>query len=424
MTATPLQAPYCYFTDDDGNPLAGGKVYSYVAGAYPTLKATYTSYTGLTPNANPVILDASGTAEIWISGSYRFDVYDANDVLIRSVDNITANDAGGFDTVYTQATATAGASISFAEGTNNGSNTVTVQSPASISSNAIVQLPATSGTLALVSGMADGRLTLTTAVPITTTDVTAATSVYYTPYKGNKIALYTGTLWVQYTFTEMTLALGTLTASRPYDVFLDYNDGAPLLVSLAWTNDTTRATALTTQDGVYVKTGDTQQRYLGTFYTTSTTTTEDSLANRYLWNYYNRVNKSMLKQDATASWNYSTAAFRQANNSTANQLNFVIGVSEDIVTAQSFSYVQSSTGTARTVITAVGLDATTGFATGALGGYNTVSSSIIQTISCTFRGFVAAGRHYLAWLEFGAGADTQTWFGSSSATGINGNILC
>ena len=42
----------------------------------------------------------------------------------------------------------------------------------------------------------NGRLTLTSGTPVTTNDVTAATTIYYTPYKGNAIQLYNGTNWI------------------------------------------------------------------------------------------------------------------------------------------------------------------------------------------------------------------------------------
>ena len=45
--------------DDDGSPLAGGKVFFYTAGT-STKQNTYTDSTGATPNANPVVLDARG----------------------------------------------------------------------------------------------------------------------------------------------------------------------------------------------------------------------------------------------------------------------------------------------------------------------------------------------------------------------------
>lgn len=78
--------------DANGNPLAGGKVYTYEAGT-TTPKTSYTDSTGTTPNTNPVILDSSGAADIWISGTYKIRVTDASDVLIREEDGIN-NDQG------------------------------------------------------------------------------------------------------------------------------------------------------------------------------------------------------------------------------------------------------------------------------------------------------------------------------------------
>jgi hypothetical protein len=69
-------------------------VYTYTAGT-TTPKNSFTSATGLTPNANPVVLDSAGRAEIWLTGSYRIDVKTSADVLVRSVDNFTAFSSGG-----------------------------------------------------------------------------------------------------------------------------------------------------------------------------------------------------------------------------------------------------------------------------------------------------------------------------------------
>jgi hypothetical protein len=92
--AVPLQAPYAQFFDSNGDPLSGGKVYTYIAGT-TTPKATYTDAGGLTPAANPIILDSSGRAAIWIVGTYRIDVYTSADVLVRSTDEVPAFTAGG-----------------------------------------------------------------------------------------------------------------------------------------------------------------------------------------------------------------------------------------------------------------------------------------------------------------------------------------
>lgn len=80
---------FAQFLDDNGNPLSGGKLYSYEAGT-TTPKATFTTAAGSVENANPIILDSAGRATLFIEGSYRFDLFDSNDVLIDSTDNVTA----------------------------------------------------------------------------------------------------------------------------------------------------------------------------------------------------------------------------------------------------------------------------------------------------------------------------------------------
>lgn len=73
----------------DGKPLAGGKVYTYSAGT-TTSKATYTTMAGTVANPNPVILDQSGKAKIFLGdGSYRLQIKDSNDALIDDIDQIS-----------------------------------------------------------------------------------------------------------------------------------------------------------------------------------------------------------------------------------------------------------------------------------------------------------------------------------------------
>jgi len=82
--------PYQQFFDDDGAPLAGGFVYTYAAGSYSTPKAAYTTAAGDVELPNPIELDSSGRAVIFISGSYNYIVKDADGVTIRSVPNVTS----------------------------------------------------------------------------------------------------------------------------------------------------------------------------------------------------------------------------------------------------------------------------------------------------------------------------------------------
>lgn len=82
------------FFDEDGNPLAGGKLYSYIAGT-STPSATYTDESGDTENANPTVLDADGYADIWIKGgTYKFRLTDANDVDIWTRDDVSRASEG------------------------------------------------------------------------------------------------------------------------------------------------------------------------------------------------------------------------------------------------------------------------------------------------------------------------------------------
>lgn len=77
------------FLDTNGQPLASGQIYSYIAGT-TTPQATYTDASGVTPNANPVILDSNGCAQIWMlsSESYKFVVQDSLGNTIYTRDNV------------------------------------------------------------------------------------------------------------------------------------------------------------------------------------------------------------------------------------------------------------------------------------------------------------------------------------------------
>lgn len=85
--------PKLQFFKADGTPLVGGKLYSY-AGGTTTPLATYADASGATPNANPVILDSRGEANVWFgTASYKLKLTDADDVEIWTVDNMNGPDA-------------------------------------------------------------------------------------------------------------------------------------------------------------------------------------------------------------------------------------------------------------------------------------------------------------------------------------------
>ena len=274
-------------------------------------------------------------------------------------------------------------------------------------------------------GICEGRLTLTSGTPVTTADVTGATSVFFAPYAGNRIALYDGSSdWNVRTFTEITIAVGTIDAGKPYDLFAYDNSGTVTFdAPLAWTNDTSRATALTTQNGVLVKTGATTRRYIGTLYTTATTTTEDSYAKRFLWNYYNRVTRPMRVLEATSSWVYTTATLRQARGSAANQLDFVCGMNETPVSAMiAATYANTSAGV--NVLVSLGLDSTSATATGVVFNAAAGAAGSPHVPVASLVTFPGVGRHYVVWLEYSTATGTTTWYSASAlrSSGIQGWI--
>jgi len=78
------------FIDAAGQPLVGGKLYTYVAGT-TTPQATYADSTAGATHTNPIILDSRGEANVWLGGAiYKFILKDADNALIWSVDNISA----------------------------------------------------------------------------------------------------------------------------------------------------------------------------------------------------------------------------------------------------------------------------------------------------------------------------------------------
>lgn len=275
----------------------------------------------------------------------------------------------------------------------------------------------------------DFRLTLTTGTPVTAADVSAVGTIYMTPYKGKSIGCYDGTNWQLVQTTELSVAASTGT-NQVFDIFLDYNAGTPQLVTTDWTNDTTRATALVYQDGVLVQTGNTDWRYLGTARTKTASQVDDAEAFRHLWNYSNRVDKNMRAAlETTDSWTYTTATIRQSNANTANQLDFVIGVSEDMVEATAVQSAQN-TNVGVNPTTGIGLDSTTTFISGYINSYSNanVASRRVTNVAY-YKSIIAEGRHFLSWNEHSEATGTTTWRGDSgvptlSQAGIQGGIKC
>lgn len=91
---SPFAGVGAQFLNNNGTILSGGKVYTYAAGT-TTPSPTYTTFDGLTPHTNPIILDSAGrvpSGQLWLlsNSAYKFVLETSTGVLIATYDNITA----------------------------------------------------------------------------------------------------------------------------------------------------------------------------------------------------------------------------------------------------------------------------------------------------------------------------------------------
>lgn len=284
---------------------------------------------------------------------------------------------------------------------------------------------------AVYLGIVNGRLTTESGVPVSTTDRTAQGTIYFTPYNGNQVAMYTGTSWIAVTFSEISLALSSLTSGKNYDVFLVY-DGSPatlrLALSAAWSSDTARTDAIALQNGVPVKSGSPTYRHIGTIRTTGTSTTEDSGGvtgttqvggKRFVWNRYNQVQRSEKVVSLTDFWDYGTNTWRQAEAAAGNKNEWVTGESNEEIWAQVNAVMEVNNNSAVVADIGVGIDSTTAPSGLRGGSYSTgAGSTDYHTLVGTYVGTPGLGYHYAAWLEKGADGTRSRFHGDSGGAGV------
>jgi len=88
---SPIAGAAQQFLDNSGDPLTAGLIYTYAAGT-TTPQTTFTDIGGLTPNSNPIVMDAAGRleSEVWLTGSvaYKFVLRNSAGALLGTYDDI------------------------------------------------------------------------------------------------------------------------------------------------------------------------------------------------------------------------------------------------------------------------------------------------------------------------------------------------
>jgi hypothetical protein len=148
-TAVQVESLWNGLTDNSGQPLGAGKVYTYSAGT-STPVSLFTASDKSTSATNPLILDANGKAQVWADGRYKFVVKTSADVTLYTLDNLlygfddttvlyggTSIGSANTQVVSVPATVTSyanGQTISFVAGfTNTGATTLQFNSLSAIS---------------------------------------------------------------------------------------------------------------------------------------------------------------------------------------------------------------------------------------------------------------------------------------------------
>jgi hypothetical protein len=88
VSVVPIVSPHMSFVNAVGQACAGCKLQTFSAGTTTPL-ATYTDNTGTSQNTNPIILDLTGSANIWFQESaYKLVLSDPLGNLLFTIDNI------------------------------------------------------------------------------------------------------------------------------------------------------------------------------------------------------------------------------------------------------------------------------------------------------------------------------------------------
>lgn len=244
-----------------------------------------------------------------------------------------------------------------------------------------------------------GRLTLTSGTAVTTSDVTAATSIWYQPKDHNICPVWDGSKVIPLEFDATPLSLSGLSGTASFDVFGYSNAGTFALDYTMWTSPTARAVPLVYQSGRPVKSGTPTRTYLGSFYSATGGQTDDSLTKRFVWNYYNRVNRNLYVTDGTTH-NYTTGTYRSWNNDAAIRVQFICGVVE-------YPTLISLFGEIETCLVGVGYDVTNALLTNQAAGYN-ANAALIRTggVESHYHGI---GYHFYQAIEIGSPGATQSY---------------
>lgn len=271
-----------------------------------------------------------------------------------------------------------------------------------------------------------GRLTLTSGSSVA--DATSAGTIYWTPHKHGVISLWDGSKYVNVLPGEKSLSL-TLTSGNVYDVWGYLSGGTLALETLAWTDTTTRATAIAVDaSGITYKSGDATRRFLGTIYASGTNQCTDNTGLRGLFNQDNQEDRLLYSSDSTDSWTYNTASVREINAGSVNGVSRIGVLAGNTTTAVDLKAQTRFLNATATLLTcAIGLDSSTTIGPTSVAGTTSSAAGFNSVTIAQYTGIPGLGLHSLRQLEVVAPVATATTIygdagGAYFTTGMRGIV--
>jgi hypothetical protein len=301
----------------------------------------------------------------------------------------------------------------------------------------------------LAQAVTGGRLTVSSGVAVMTTDVAAATSLFYAPSISSFISIYDGAKFSNYQFTSSdtdavgsTLPLGSNWAANTlFDCFVTLKAGVVTLVTgPAWSSSTagsssrgyslaliaglqTNAASMTVRDtnsSTFTMSANCGT-YVGTILTGGSAGQIDfkfgsaaaggSAARAGVWNMYNRALGAFIVLDTNGGWNPTLlSTWEPYDNSSTNRITFVTGLADDPINVIISSVI--ATAATKSGSVGVGLNSTSvPYSRGRIFGVG--SAAVNQQTGCAPNTIYAAvGQNFVQALQFADAASAVFATGS------------
>jgi hypothetical protein len=215
--------------------------------------------------------------------------------------------------------------------------------------------------------------------------------------------------------TQVSLSLGSLTSASSYSLFEYNNSGTWTLEADVWSGINTPLTYGSDAAGRLTKSGSTNKLLIAEFYLSGTGTVYNWTGERDLVNIYNKIPVAVSAQVPTASWSYTSSAWRGSDANTTNGQGRISFFESSIPSAISvqFSQALSLAATNAGVYNAIGLNSSTS-PTSSIAAAQSSSGTYLLTNSTNYSGTPSTGYNYLQAMEYAITNGSNTIYGNGT----------